>query len=246
MPRLSHLLWPLFFVSTAAAHAQDQEAAPTPDSEVVAPSESPLDPQASDESSADEAEDVGSSTLARASKKSAVEAFVDYSFYSSRTQSFNPLALGIRGYWFHTPVLKYGFSLASEQFVFNSDRVATVSVTGDSTFRDVDLKGTAIRYAAHAQYFVSDTVHTDFSLFGTNGKTEKKDDLKGQNYSRSGLTIALGNQWSWDRYSFRWDWLTLTYNFNFDIGSENVLDRHPSNQLGGMFIVSGLAFGAEF
>ncbi|MBC7662021.1 MAG: hypothetical protein H7249_20190 [Chitinophagaceae bacterium] len=192
--------------------------------------------------------DGGSNALIRQGKKASAEVFVDYNTFTSKREYFNTTAFGVRGYWFNTPDIKLGLSVAAEQFVYDTDlkyKNQSSPVAG-FTFDDINRHGSAVRYAAESQFFVSDSVQASFSLFGANGKTEKKDSIKAETYTRSGLTFNLGNQWSWEKYTFRWDWLSLTYNFAFKVGSQNVASAYPSNKNGGMIVLSALAFGAEW
>lgn len=192
----------------------------------------------------EEEDDPNSSDAIRSQKTYGAEFFVDYSTFVTDQEDFSPFAYGLKGYWFYDRDLKLGASLAVEQFQLNDDE--SDNIGGRLVERNIDLEGTAVRFGLHAQYFVENSLNAQFSLFGATGKSEKENGVDSQFYGRSGLTVALGNQWSWDDVTFSWNWLSLTYNFSAKIGGINLLDKYPSNKSGGMVLVSGLGFGAEW
>ena len=102
------------------------------------------------------------------------------------------------------------------------------------------------RLLAYYRLSLSDWQGTSLLLSTATGKTEKDHGIDSEDYSRTGMTVALGNQWSWEDVTFSWNWLSLTYNFSAKIGGTNLLDKYPSNKSGGMVLVSGLGFGAEW
>lgn len=212
-------------------------------------------PESTLESEDDEYEDdPNSSDAMRETKTYSAEFFLDYGTFVADQEDLSVFAYGMKGYWFSYRDLKLGASVAVEQFQLNddeSDVVTTIPSPGATPVkrlvpRNIDIEGTAARFGLHAQYFVENSMNAQFSLFVATGKTEKEDGRKAEDYSRSGISLALGNQWSWEDVTFSWNWLSLTYNFSAKMGGTNLLDKYPSNKSGGMILVSGLGFGAEW
>lgn len=228
----------------------DVKTEPTTEAPEEASAEEAGEPSpASEEYEEEGEEDPFSSDAIRAKRTQAVELFVDYSTFVTDQEDFSPLAYGLKGYLFHDRDLKYGVSVAVENFQLNDDEsdVIVTAPAGDRIRqRNIDIEGTAVRFGVHAQYFVENSMNAQISLFGASGKTEKDGGIEAQYYGRTGMTLALGNQWSWEDFTLSWNWLSLTYNFSAKVGGMNLLKEYPSNRSGGMVLLSGLGFGAEW
>ena len=183
-----------------------------------------------------------SSFILRQSKKTAAEAFVDYNTFQGDKEYFTPVAYGVKAYCFHKPDMKFGLSLAMEQLYFGFDQKILQS-PGNFNFQNVKRNGSAIRLGAHSQFFLSDTLNIEASVFGASGTMKAGNGFIEDYYSRTGIAVAFGNQWSWRDYTFGLDWLTLTYNTTLKIGGAKIMDRYPSNRNGGMIVLSALSFG---
>ena len=194
-------------------------------------------------------DDPFSSDAIRSKRTSSVELFVDYSTFVTDQEDFSPLGYGLKGYFFQDSDLKYGVSVAVESFQLNdneSDVIVTNPAGDRIQQRNIDIEGTAVRFGLHAQYFVENSMNVQFSLFGATGRTEKDGGIKAQYYGRTGVTLALGNQWSWEDFTLSWNWLSLSYHLSAKVGGIDLLSEYPSNRSGGMVVLSGLGFGAEW
>ena len=193
-----------------------------------------------------ESQDSNMSFITRQTRSKSVEVFVDYNTFLGNKEYFTPVAYGVKGYMFHTSDIKFGLSLAGEKIYFGFDRKFSDPATGRLRFENVTREGSAFRYAAHGQYFASDTTNVSLSVFGASGVMNQSKTFARDYYSRTGLSIALGNQWSWKDYTVSLNWLTISYNTSLKVGGENILERFPSNRNGGMILLSGLSFGQEW
>lgn len=197
----------------------------------------------------DEEDDPNSSDAIRTRRSQSVEVFADYSTFVTDQEDFSPVAYGVKYYQFLDSDFKIGGSIAYEQFQLNDDEsdVIVTAAPGERVReRNIDIEGSAIRFAVHGQYFVENSMNAQISIFGATGETEKEGPNDSQYYGRSGLSLSLGNQWSWESFTLSWNWLSLTYNFNAKIGGTNLLTKYPSNRSGGMILLSGLGIGAEW
>ncbi len=215
------------------------------DVQKVDPEAVAVDSEATTEATAEEEDDANSSDALRGKRSQGAEFFVDYSTFVTDQEDFSPLAYGLRYWHFQDRDLKLGASLAVERFQWNDDESDVVQGT-QLRKRNIDVEGSAVRFGVHAQYFVENSLNAQLSLFGSAGKTEKDAGSDSQFYGRSGLTVNLGNQWSWEDFTLSWNWLSLTYNTTAKIGSTNLLKEYPSNRSGGMVLLAGLGFGAEW
>jgi hypothetical protein len=187
-------------------------------------------------------DDTEYSYILRQSHKTAAELFIDYNTFQGDKEYFTPVAYGVKAYCFHNSDMKFGLSLAMEQLYFGFDK-KILQAPGNFDFQNVKRKGTGVRIGAHSQFFLSNSLNIEASIFGASGSLKSGDGFVEDYYSRTGLTVAFGNQWSWRDYTFGLDWLTLTYNTTLRVGGENLLDHYPSNRNGGMIVLSALSFG---
>ncbi len=270
MQRILSLTWPSALVLTTSLHAQGRlysqdsaEQAPassTPQAPVDGkPSGSPVTETQStapndkvddkaQEAEEDEADsETTASFITRQSRAKSVEIFVDYNTFQGNKEYFTPVAYGVKGYIFHTSDIKLGLSVAGEDVYYGFDKKYLDPATGNRLrFKNIKRQGTAFRYAAHGQYFANDTTNIGLSVFGSSGILAKGKGFEKDYYARTGISLSLGNQWSWKEYTISLNWLSLTYNANLRVGGQNLLSDYPSNRNGGMIILSGLSFGEEW
>ncbi|RZA18225.1 MAG: hypothetical protein EOP10_21420 [Proteobacteria bacterium] len=208
-----------------------------------------VNPENAREAEGDEEDDPSSSDAIRSRRAQSVEVFVDYSTFVTDQEDFSPIAYGLKYSRFVDRDLKYGASIGVENFQLNDDEsdVFVEAPVGQQVIeRNIDIEGSAVRLGVHGQYFVENSLNAQLSLFGSVGRTEKEGTVDSQYYGRTAISISLGNQWSWEDFTLSWNWLSLTYNLNAKIGSTNLLTEYPSNRSGGMVLLAGLSFGAEF
>lgn len=223
----------------APAEGANPQEAPAPAEENLESKDVDADAAASDD------DDSDMSYIIRQSKSKSAEVFVDYNTFRAGKEYFTPVAYGVRGYLFQNGDVKYGLSLAGEKLYYGFDKKNRQTV-GSFTYENVKRTGTALRLAAHGQYFFDNSLNIGVSVFGASGQINSGDGYGDDYYSRTGFSVGFGNQWSWQDYTVGFNWLTLTYNTTLKVGGDNLLHYYPSNKNGGMIVLSALSFGAEW
>jgi hypothetical protein len=220
------------------------EAAPSTEAP-EAPLDENLDSKETDSDGNATEDDSDLSYIIRQSKTKSAEVFVEYNTFRAGKEYFTPVAYGVRGFLFKSADVKYGLSLAGEKLYYGFDEKNRQSV-GSFTYENVKRTGSALRLAAHTQYFFDNSLNIGVSVFGASGQMNSGDGYGDDYYSRTGFSVGFGNQWSWQDYTVGFNWLTLTYNTTLKVGGDNLLHYYPSNKNGGMIVLSALSFGAEW